>query len=364
MAAKTKKIKKENVMQGWKVKTLQDAFAPRPPREYAVVGLFPFHTLNIVFGIEGSMKSLLMMDMALCISEGLPWLAYEDGNNYKFETNKCNVLYIDCDNGSLTDDERINAFAISHGLAADEKSSFKYISMPDSFDISGKETLDKISIITLTLETKVLVLDNLGLINSRDENSPEMAKVMSNLRILADRGICVIVVHHQRKSNGGQPAARLGETLRGHSSIAAALDFSYFISRKDVSDNNITITPSKCRFAPVQPFGAKFVYTWIEETSELETAAFRCHDILNELEKALSALPILLAPGEITQSELVKALMLKGISQRVSKEAIAKGIEDGYVKWRKGAHNSTLLSYAENINAETMPIMEKLFGKK
>jgi len=334
-------------MEGWRIKSLADAFAPRPPREWAVDGLFAFSTLNIVFGVEGCMKSLLMMDMSLCVSEGLPWLVYGDGSGYKFETKQCNVLYVDCDNGSLTDDERINSFAISHGLTADEKSSFKYISMPDDFDVSDQATIDKVVIIALALNIRVLVLDNLGLINSKDENSPEMARVMANLRKLANRGMCVIVVHHQRKSNGGQPV-RLGETLRGHSSIGAALDFSYFVSRKDATDSNVIVTPSKCRFAPVKPFGAEFKYTWIGETKELETALFLCHDIVDDMEKAVGLVPMLLGSvGEMTQTDLVRELMRSGVSQRAAKDAIATGLKNGLVSSRRGSHNATFLSHVD-----------------
>ena len=349
MAAKKANGKqKAKEMEGWKIKSLADAFAPRPPREWAVDSLFAFSTLNIVFGVEGCMKSLLMMDMALCVSEGLPWLMYGDNSGYKFETKQCNVLYVDCDNGSLTDDERINAFAVSHGLTADEKSSFKYISMPDDFDVSDQATIDKMVIVASALDARVLVLDNLGLINSKDENSPEMARVMANLRKLANRGMCVIVVHHQRKSNGGQPV-RLGETLRGHSSIGAALDFSYFISRKDATDSNIIVTPSKCRFAPVKPFGAEFKYTWIGETKELETAMFLCHDIVDDMEKAIGLIPMVLGSvSEMTQTELTRELMKAGVSQRSAKDAIAGGVKNGLIGSRRGAHNATFLSHAES----------------
>lgn len=340
--AKTTKNKVLSKIDGWKVKHLSDAFLPRPPREYAVTGLFPFYSLNIVFGSEGSMKSLLMMDMGICISEGLPWLPYEDNKGYKFKTKQCNVLYVDCDNGNMTDDERINAFSVSHGLSADEKSAFSYISMPSGFDISQDDVLEKLKVFIQVLNIKVLIMDNLGLINSQDENSHDMAHVMGNLRTIADMGVCVIVVHHQRKSNGNN--GKLGEMLRGHSSIAASLDFSYFISRKDINDNNITIIPTKSRFAPVQVFGAKFAFKWINGTTELETAAFVSYDIENEIGKAVGMIPLILQNGEMNKTQLVKELMNSGISQRTAKNAIEKSLDNKTIVPRKAAHNTIILS--------------------
>lgn len=350
MTKRKKQMRLAIEIGGWRIRHLSDAFTPRPLREYVVDGLFPLSSLSIVFGAEGSMKSLLMMDMGICISEGLPWLQYEDGTECKFKTKKSNVLYIDCDNGSLTDDERINAFALSHGLSADDRSPFTYIAMPESFDISNEACKNNLSIILKALQIKVLILDNLGLINSQDENSHDMASVMANLRQLADKGICVIVIHHQRKSNGN--GGKLGEMLRGHSSIAASLDLSFFISRKDINENDIVIIPTKSRFAPIEIFAAKFAYTWIDKTKELETAMFMSHDLENEIGKAISLIPQILQGIEMPKTQLTKELMKHNISQRSAKSAIEKSISNETIIPRKGAHNTTLLSFNVDLYAE------------
>lgn len=338
-------IKKDN---SWRVRTLADAFKPRPPRRYIVESLFPEKTLNIVFGAEGSMKSLFLMDMSICVSEGLPWLQYKDGGGYKFETEKCGVLYIDVDNGTLTDDERINAFALSHGMTPDEKSNFRYLSMPEDFDISNKEVRGRVWLLCQALNVKLLIMDNLGLINSKDENSHEMAAVMSNLRWLADRGLCVIIVHHQRKSSA-QNGNSLRETLRGHSSISAALDSALLVSRKDIGEEYITIIQTKARFAPVEVFGAHFEYTWIPETKELETAMFTSYDVDNEQGKAYGLITVILNGGEeLTRTELVQQIMKNKVSQKVARMAVDKAIDNKIVNVRKGAHNTTYISLNDN----------------
>jgi hypothetical protein len=334
---------KKEEKSSWRIKTLADAFKPRPPREYIIEGLFPLNSMNIVFGAEGSMKSLLLMDMAICVSEGLPWLPYKDGGGYKFATKKSNVLYIDVDNGGLTDDERINAFALSRGMIADEKSNFKYMSMPEDFDISNKEVRNRIWILCQALNIKLLIMDNLGLINSKDENSHEMASVMSNLRWLSDKGMCIIIVHHQRKSNGTTSSLR--ETLRGHSSISAALDEAFLVSRRDLSEDFVTIIQTKARFAPVEVFGAHFQYTWIPETKELETAMFNSYDVDNENGKAYGLITLILQDeNELTRTELVQSVMKHRISQKVARAAVEKAIEANMVTVRKGAHNTAYIS--------------------
>jgi len=60
-----------------------------------------------------------------------------------------------------------------------------------------------------------------------------MATVMGHFRYLAEQAkVAVILIHHQRKSNGSN--ARLGERLRGHSSIEAALDLASLSSARRV----------------------------------------------------------------------------------------------------------------------------------
>lgn len=218
--------------------------------------------------------------------------------------------------------------------------------MPEGFDISDGESLSKLVTIIQVLGIKVLILDNLGLINSKDENSHEMATVMGNMRRLADQGLCVIVVHHQRKSNG--QTSRLGETLRGHSSIGASLDFSYFVSRREFSDT-ITVIPTKARFAPVEIFGAKFCYEWIPDSNkELQSAMFYSYNVEDEGSKAAGLIPVILFDsGEIPKTKLTAELMAKGISRKIANEAITD-LEGKTIQLRKGPRNATLVSLLED----------------
>jgi RecA-family ATPase len=118
----------------------------------------------------------------------------------------------------------------------------------------------------------LIVIDNLGTISGEaEENASTMRLVMANLRWLAEEtGAAVIVIHHQRKSNG--ISGRAGDALRGHSSIEAALDLALHISREPYSDQ-ITIKSTKTRAREVAPFTAYFSYTQ-DDSGDLETAQF------------------------------------------------------------------------------------------
>jgi hypothetical protein len=120
----------------------------------------------------------------------------------------------------------------------------------------------------------MIVIDNLGTVSGGvDENSPQMKAVMSNLRRLADvTGAAVIVIHHQRKSNGFK--GRVGDTLRGHSSIEAALDLALLVERDEESGDSIKVKSTKTRNVEVMPFSATFIYKHKLNSYELAEAQF------------------------------------------------------------------------------------------
>jgi hypothetical protein len=238
------------------------------------------------------------------------------------------------------------------------------MSMPEDFDVSNKEIRERVWILCQALGIGLLIMDNLGLINSKDENSHEMAAVMNNLRWLANKGMCVIVIHHQRKGNGSKDS-RLGENLRGHSSIPAALDVSLFVSRKSLDDETVTVVPAKSRFAPIDTFGAEFKYTWIEGTKELETAMFQSSDVTDEFGKAYGVMIMLLSQEEkMPKTELVTAMMKHKVGQKIARQTIEKAIKDKIIEISKGAHNATFVSLNNEAHEENkMKRLKQLIDK-
>jgi hypothetical protein len=98
-----------------------------------------------------------------------------------------------------------------------------------------------------------------------------MVRVMSEFRQLAEEtGAAVVLIHHQRKSTG--TSSRAGDSLRGHSSIEAALDLALLIEREELADT-VSIRATKVRGADVLPFSAVFTYE-NRPNGELHTARF------------------------------------------------------------------------------------------
>jgi predicted ATP-dependent serine protease len=119
---------------------------------------------------------------------------------------------------------------------------------------------------------RLVVIDNLGTVKgSTDENTGDMGQVMAQFRRVAETtGAALVVIHHQRKSNGS--TGRAGDALRGHSSIEAALDLALLVEREDRSETG-TVKATKARGADVAPFTFYFTYDR-DQAGELQAARF------------------------------------------------------------------------------------------
>lgn len=253
-------------------RTLANAYAPRPPRIFLVNGVLALPSLSIVYGAPGTLKSMLLADLCACVVSGAAWLPKLNDAGGGFETHPAPILWIDFDNGKDRTDERFAAVGRAHNLP--ESAPIFYYSMPaPPFNANDEAHVNALIARIQDAGAKLIVIDNLGLVaGDADENSASMARVMGNLRRIAESAnVAVIVIHHQRKTNTAN--ARAGDSLRGHSSIEAAIDLALLVERKEGEDQ-ISIKSTKTRGADVAPFGAMFTYEHAADSKELAHARF------------------------------------------------------------------------------------------
>lgn len=280
---------KDDLCDEWEIRGLKDAYAEREPWKYIVDGLIPYPSLIAVYGGPGSLKSMIMADLCAAVASGDRWLPSLEGKlsapGATFDVTQAPILWIDFDNGKRRTDERMDAVASARGLPVD--APFHYVSMPRPWlDISKISMVTSLAKLIKRLGAQFIVIDNLGLITGdTEENSAEMAQVMGNLRWLVDdTNTCVAVIHHQRKATVGGDKIRKGETLRGHSSIEAALDLALLIERSPGEDA-VTGMLTKVRgYSEHVHFGALFTYDHRDDTHDLSSAKFFCRVVDSEAE--------------------------------------------------------------------------------
>ena len=295
----------------WEIFTLADAYKPRPPLEYVVSGLFPLPSLSVVYGAPGTFKSMLMAEMCACVAAGRSWLGPlpEKDDITPISTTCYPALWCDFDNGKRRTHERMDAIGRAHELPDD--TSLHYVSMPDPWlDINAVGAVDFVVNLVNGLGAKLVVIDNLGTVSGKvDENSAEMVQVLSRFRRISEEtGAAVILIHHQRKTTGF--SGRAGETLRGHSSIEAALDLALLVEREEHAET-AQMKSTKVRGADVLPFGALFTYGHKEGTDELAKVRFfglPVEDLVSDAAIDLAAAEILSGGDEMNKGGLAKEI--------------------------------------------------------
>ena len=367
--------------KAWAIRDMRNAYEPRDPLQYVVDGLFATPSLNIVYGGPGSMKSAILADLAVCVAGGFPWLEPLQGEGappagVTLQTRKSPVLWIDMDNGKRRSDVRFGAFGLAHGLPSD--AMLHYVSMPQPrFNASDGQHMAAFMQFVQARGYKLIVIDNLGLsLGDVDENASEVGQVMANLRELAEESLAaVVVIHHQRKGTANTTAAqaRKGDTLRGHSSIEASLDFAALVERVEGSDS-IAIIPTKVRdYKVAGSLGARFTYTHVGESFDLETARFYSESIESPEELArlvvryciLTAL--LQADGELSKTDLtdktkgvINASGVKSARADDIKGQLQTLLNEGHIAESKGARNSYTYSLTEK--GEALAKQKNVFG--
>lgn len=329
----------------WQVFTLLDAYTERPPVEYVAAGLFALPSLNIVYGAPGTLKSFVLADLAVCAAAGSDWLppaSWIDGNLARsFPTRQCPTMWLDFDNGRRRTHDRFGALGRVRELPVD--TPLYYYSMPSPWLNAGsKASVGDLVLRMQEREIGLVVVDNLGVVSGdADENSGDMVAVMSEFRQLAEEtGAAVVLVHHQRKNTGF--SGRAGDSLRGHSSIEAALDLALVVEREELSDT-VNIKATKVRGEDVHPFSAVFTFSHRED-GELDRAKF--YGIAAEDNRSVAAIErevmVALLNTSMNKTDLTKAVkeMLPEVGINRIRDMIDRLAATGRVYISNGKNNT------------------------
>ena len=58
--------------------TAAEALLPQPPIDWIVETLISAGTVSLVYGDPGAKKTYSMLDLAVCVAMGIPWLGFAD----------------------------------------------------------------------------------------------------------------------------------------------------------------------------------------------------------------------------------------------------------------------------------------------
>lgn len=244
----------------WGFKFAPDLVNNIGPTRWLVRKLLPEDCTAVLYGPSGTLKSFVMIDMALSIATGMPWQGKE--------TKQRTVFYL-AGEGEQGFAKRLVAWCIAKGVRA--PAGFAFRQMPRIQDASEIERLVE-AIRAIEAEhgqAGLIVIDTLfTALDGGDENSgKDMGQVIAAMkRLRVEFGAAVVTVHHTGK---------VGDTARGHSSLPSGMDVMLY-AKPGPTPLTVEITnpkqkdgaehPSMLLQATVQPLGIE------GEDGEVETS--------------------------------------------------------------------------------------------
>ena len=242
----------------------------RQTERKSLVGRYvPERGLVMVIGRAGEHKSFMVMDMAFAVVSGSKWLG-------EFETTKCEVLWIDEENGEFE-------IARRAGLLEEtsrDYSGFHWLSM------QGLSLTDQITIAHLHSylaqhpAIRLIVLDSFRRVAAIDENdSKEVNNFLNNglKPLITELGITIIALHHLRKRDKKTRDDILDmEDARGSGDIGAMADSVLLVRTRREDTKQIVLHHAKSRVALQTPTQNILVVSKMDENGKETHMGFVC----------------------------------------------------------------------------------------
>lgn len=204
--------------------------------DWLIDGYLPADGFSVIYGKSEAYKTFIAMDMCCAISTGGEW----HGN----ETKKCPVLYVSAE-GQRGINYRKRAWEIKNKQNADLLGILgQALDMTDpAIAVSLSMAIDRFES-DIGIRPGLLVLDTLNrCFGDGDENSTQdMTRFIQSIGALqAQTGIAVMVIHHSGKDDS--------KGMRGNSSLRAALDTEYLVTRPDPDQPRTILRNTKVKDA-------------------------------------------------------------------------------------------------------------------
>ena len=234
-----------------------------PDPEPLIDGFLYRDSLVRTFGPPKSLKSFTTLDMAACISLGIPWQGHR--------TEQATVLYIVAE-GARGVKKRRDAWNEHHDT------EMKVIFYPKPVQIADPEQMHNLIAYCRLKQVGYVIFDTQArcTVGVEENDNTEMGQVVAALDILKSRtGACVHLVHH---SGGADP-----KKARGASAFDGAVDAEFYTDRDKTDGKTV-----------------KLVTKFQKDTAEAEPVEMAVTEVGNSLvlTPAGGSVDVTAAPGE------------------------------------------------------------------
>jgi hypothetical protein len=239
--------------------------APIDPPDELVSGILHTGSKLTLGGSSKSFKTWALLDMALSVAHGVPWLGRQ--------TKKGRVLFVNFEIQPYALQRRISAVAQAKGVQVQPGAIHFWNLRGHAADF--RLLIPKIVERTRAENFALIILDPIYKIyGGADENSAgDVAQLLNGLESLAtETGAAIAFGAHFAKGNSSSKAAI--DRISGSGVFARDPDSLLFFTKHE-TDEAFTVEPILRNFAPVQPFVVRWNYPLFEPATELDPSRLK-----------------------------------------------------------------------------------------
>jgi len=302
-----------------------------PNHPWRVKNLIPKEGSAIISSISGERKTWLALEMAKCISTGLPFLEDE-----MFKTEGCTVLYVDCENSLSELKRRCNQ------LGFPEESTHRlYLFNGSDMNFNSDEGSAWLHAMIQYVGAQVVFVDTFRSVAGglKEEKAEEIRTFFGRFRKLKDEGVTIIWLDHFRKPSNFEKKIPQKEHLLGSQDKTAGVEVLLML-RSEPGSNEIDVYQRKNRLSKeVEPFKIK-MDDWLDENNEIKTF-LRYEGVIDEKETqkedAKKYILSLLSsvPGLVTKEVIEAVQDEKKIGERNIRDALKELCDSNKIDFGK-----------------------------
>ncbi len=202
-----------------------------------IAGVLDAGSVSLLYGVSGTGKTFMGLDIALSISHGIPW----QGNKVQ----QGMVWYINTE-GKRGLKKRLQAWYKEHEALAPTLDAFKIIPWPIDLRAYSQELIETIS--DQEVPPTLIVVDNFSMcVPGIDQNKQEqVAPVLHLMNILAADSNChILIIHHTNKAGD----------VNGTMAFRNHVDTMIELVKEDVADRESPILFRCMKARDAEPFG-------------------------------------------------------------------------------------------------------------
>jgi len=328
------KAKRQIQKENFNIITLGELLGMEFKDDWVIEDLVPRGGITIVSGAPGSFKTWMIMQMAISVSKGEPFLGH-----FK-SANSAGILMIDKEDPLRVLQLRMKL------LGATDNLPIYFISQED-FLVTEDKHVERISKICKKKNIEIIFIDSLIRISKAEENSArEMSEVTWQIRKICEAGKTVIVTHHDRKEGSHRSSPQ--NRLRGSSDILASVDSHLAITKR--GENTVIVEQAKLRYKKeTRPFELAFkeesektYFEFVGVTDKEKNKEESAREIVLEILREVS-------PEGLSRNEITKMVRKEeSIGIKSIKKAIDSLIKNKEINEKTGKGNSKICALVES----------------